>query len=154
MAKAPRKASPRAHAAYHQLYRAFGAVDRAHERWLTSVGSNGARYAVLAALAGSDRAMTPSDVSDDTGRSPNAISPLLRALHEEGLIKRAPNAADRRSHYLALTAPGRRMVQRLERQEQAFIQAALGGQSVKSLNTLQESLRAVEDQALTIQRSH
>jgi DNA-binding MarR family transcriptional regulator len=154
MAKTSRKASPRAHAAYQQLYRAFGAVDRAHERWLTSVGSNGARYAVLAALSRSERPMTPSDVSDDTGRSPNAISPLLRALHEEGLIKRAPNAADRRSHYLALTAPGRRMVQRLERQEQAFIQAALGGQSVKSLNTLQESLRAVEDQALTIQRSH
>ena len=45
MAKAPRKTATRAHAAYHQLYRSFGAVDRAHERWLTSVGSNGARYA-------------------------------------------------------------------------------------------------------------
>ncbi len=152
MAKAPRKTATRAHAAYYQLYRSFGAVDRAHERWLTSVGSNGARYAVLAALAGSDRPMTPSDVSDDTGRSPNAISPLLRALHEEALIKRAPNAADRRSHYLALTASGKRMAKRLDREEQAFIQAALGGRSAKSLNTLQEALQSVEVQALGIQR--
>ena len=152
MAKAREQASARATAAYTQLYRTFSALDRSHERWLASVGSNGARFAVLAALAGSDGAMTPSDVSAATGRSPNAISPLLRALQEEKLIKRAANSADRRSHYLSLTGSGRRLARRLQREESAFIGAALGGRPGRELATLDETLASLEEQALTIQR--
>ncbi len=146
------QASVRTRAAYTQLYRTFASVDRAHERWLAGVGSNGARYAVLHALASSGRAMTPSEVSDETGRSPNAISPLLRALHDEGLIKRSPNSNDRRSHFLALTAAGRRMAQRLAREESAFIEAALGRRSSRDLSALEKSLLSIEERAGAIQR--
>ncbi|MEE9277225.1 MAG: MarR family transcriptional regulator [Dehalococcoidia bacterium] len=152
MAARRAQSAGRVQTVYEQLYRTFAAVDRAHERWLTSVGSNGARYAVLAALAGSGRPLTPSDISDGTGRSPNAISPLLRALQDEGLIKRAPNASDRRSHYVALTPVGRRLAQRLRREEASFVRAALGGRSSRELSQLSRSLQSIEDQAGTIQR--
>lgn len=153
MAKAKTgKSAAQVQAVYTQLYRTFAAVDRAHERWLSSVGSNGARYAVLASLAESDRTLTPSDVSEATGRSPNAISPLLRALQEEGLIKRSANATDRRSHYLSLSAAGKRLAQRLQREEAAFIRAALGGRAPNELSALERSLQSVEEQASTIQR--
>ena len=138
--------------AYQQLYRTFNALDRSHERWLAGVGSNGARFAVLSALAGNDRPLTPSDVSAATGRSPNAISPLLRALQEEGLIKRAANSADRRSHYLSLTAPGRRLAQRLRKEESAFVGAAMGKQSGRDLSALGKTLASLEEQVLTVQR--
>ena len=152
MAKARETASARATAAYQQLYRTFNALDRSHERWLAGVGSNGARFAVLAALSSSDRPMTPSEVSAATGRSPNAISPLLRSLQDENLIKRAANTADRRSHYLSLTANGRRLAHRLQQEESAFIQVALGGHSGRDLSALGTTLSSLEEQALTIQR--
>ena len=152
MGKVRERASTHATAAYQQLYRTFNALDRSHERWLAGVGSNGARFAVLSALSSSNRPMTPSDVSATTGRSPNAISPLLRSLQDEKLIKRAANSADRRSHYLSLTATGRRLVQRLQREESAFIRVALGGHSGRELAALGKTLSSLEEQALTIQR--
>ena len=154
MAVALPKASPRAHAAYTQLYRAFTALDRAHEHWLMGVGSNGARYAVLAKLLNSTRPMTPSDVAESTGRSPNAISPLIRTLLREGLIKQSPNSADGRSYFLTLTVAGRKLTKRLEREEIAFVQAAMGGRPARELNTLDETLQALEKRADTIQRPH
>jgi DNA-binding MarR family transcriptional regulator len=146
-------ASAKATQAYQQLYRTFSTLDRSHERWLAGVGSNGARFAVLSALAGSDRALTPSDVSTSTGRSPNAISPLLRALQDEGLIKRAANSADRRSHFLSLTAPGRRLAQKLEKEETAFVRAALGKQSAGDLTTLSKTLASLEEQVGSVKRA-
>lgn len=151
MPKAPR-ATAQATEAYQQLYRTFNALDRSHERWLAGVGSNGARFAVLSALAQSDGPLTPSDVSSATGRSPNAISPLLRALQEEALIKRAANTADRRSHYLSLTSAGRRLAQRLQREEAAFIHAAMGKQSGRNLSALGKTLATLEEQVATVQR--
>ena len=145
-------ASAKATEAYQQLYRTFSALDRSHERWLAGVGSNGARFAVLSALAGADRALTPSDVSAATGRSPNAISPLLRALQDEGLIKRAANSADRRSHYLSLTPPGRRLAQRLQKEETAFVKAAMGKQSSRDLSSLGKTLATLEEQVGSVQR--
>ena len=145
-------ATTQSQAVYERLYRTFSAVNRAHERWLGGVGSNGARYAILAALAEGKQPMTPSDVSDVTGRSPNAISPLLRALEREGLIKRNPNSADRRSHYLALTAAGKRTAQKLRSEEQAFIRSVLKGRSTRDLASLEKSLRAIQDRAGSVQR--
>ena len=98
------------------------------------------------------RPMTPSDVSDVTGRSPNAISPLLRALEREALIKRNPNSADRRSHYLALTAAGKRTAQKLRTEEQAFIRSLLKGRSTRDLASLEKSLLAIQERAGSVQR--
>ncbi len=138
---------------YDRLYRTFAALDRAHERWLGGVGSNGARYAILASLAESSTPLTPSDVSETTGRSPNAISPLLRALEREGLIKRSPNSADRRSHYLSLTAAGKRTAQKLKTEENAFVKAILKGRSGRDLVALDKNLQAIEEQAGSVQRN-
>ena len=88
-----------------------------------------------------------------TGRSPNAISPLLRALEREGLIKRTPNAADRRSHYLMLTAAGKRTAQRLKVEEKAFVKAVLKGRSGRDLSNLDKNLQAIEEQAGSVQRA-
>jgi len=145
-------ATGRARAVYSQLYQTFQAVDRAHERWLATLGSNGARYAVLAALAEAGRPITPSDISDGTGRSPNAISPLLRGLQEEGLIKRAPNASDRRSHFLSLTPVGKRLAQRLQKEEDAFISSVMGRGAGKELDTLERALGTIAERAARAQR--
>ncbi len=151
--KTDRVAITQTQVVYDRLYRTFAALDRAHERWLGGVGSNGARYAILASLAESSTPLTPSDVSETTGRSPNATSPLLRALERESLIKRSPNAADRRSHYLTLTAAGRRMAEKLKGEENAFVKAILRGRSGRDLVALDKNLQAIEEQAGAVRRS-
>ena len=142
----------RAEAAYAQLNRTYAAIDRSHERWLAAVGSNGARYAVLSALAESNGAATPSEISAATGRSPNAISPLLRGLQAEGLIKRTANPDDRRSHYVQLTAGGRRTEQRLRKEEAAFVKAVLGSTADRGLNNLLNALQALQGRAANLKR--
>ena len=74
MAK-PRQTGAQTGEACTQLDRTFDAVDRAHQRGLAAVGSNGARCAVLSALATGTPPMTPTDVSAATGRSPPTRSP-------------------------------------------------------------------------------
>ncbi len=141
-----------AQSAYAQLYRTFVAVDRAHERWLAGAGSSGARYAVLAAIAAADGPVTPLAVSEVTGRSPNAISPLLQSLETEGLIRRSKNPGDARSHYLALSAAGKRTVKRLHAEETAFVRRLLTGRPGAEMDRATATLAAIETQAGTARR--
>ena len=82
-----------------------------------------------------------------TGRSPNAISPLLRGLQDEGLIKRSANPADRRSHYLQLSAPGKRLAARLHKQEDAFVNQIMGTRAIRDLDGLEHGLQTIEERA-------
>lgn len=145
-------ATSRPEAAFTRLYRTYSALDRAHERWLAAVGSNGARAAVIAALAAQRGAVTPSTISGVTGRSANAVSPLLHGLEAEGLIKRLPNPGDRRSHFIQLTAAGRRAAQRLQKEERAFVRTALGTCSTQEIASLVAVLRTLEEQVTALQR--
>ena len=138
---------------YQSVFRTLTAVERAHERWLSAVGSSGARFSVLAALADARHPLTPSTISTTTGRSPNAISPLLGSLEADGLIKRSSNPDDRRSFFLALTAAGRRQANQLRREERAFIKALLGGRRASDLDALAKGLAAVEHRAVEMQHS-
>lgn len=138
--------------AFVQLYRTFAALDRAYERWLAGVGSNGARAAVIAALAAQRGAITPATISKVTGRSANAVSPLLRGLEADGLIKRLPHPTDQRSHFIRLTAAGRRSAQRLQKEERAFVRTALAACSTKDLDALLQVLRLLEEQTTTLRR--
>ena len=109
------------------------------------MGSNGARCAILGALTEAKPPITPSSVSTVTGRSPNAISPLLRTLEDEGLSKRNPNSADRRSRHLTLTAAGKRMAQMFHGEDQLFIRSVLEGRSTRELALLEESLQSIRE---------
>ena len=141
-----------AQSTYAQLYRTFLAVDRAHERWLSGAGSNGARYAVLAAIAATDEPVTPLAVSEVTRRSPNAISPLLQGLESDGLIRRSKNPGDARSHYLTLSAAGKRTVKRLHTEEAAFVRRLLTGRPRAEMDRMAATLAAIETQAGTARR--
>ena len=142
----------RPEAAFDQLYRTFTSLDRAHERWLADAGSNGARAAIIAALAAQQGAITPATISQVTGRSANAVSPLLRGLEADGLIKRLPHPTDQRSHFIRLTAAGRRSAQRLQKEERVFVRASLTACSAKELDALQRALRLLEERTAPLQR--
>lgn len=66
-------------------------------------------YVVLYSLHLSD-GIAATDVCASTGFPRNTISRAIRKLLARGLIRRAPDATDRRSYALRLTADGRRVL--------------------------------------------
>ena len=114
------------HPLIDSLDRAQRAQEQARDRALAPHGLSAVRFDVLDAI-GDLKGGTPSQVSAATGRSPNAISPLLKAMEAGGLISRGPNANDARSHLVRLTATGRRVLQRARRADAAAARALEAG---------------------------
>jgi DNA-binding MarR family transcriptional regulator len=63
-----------------------------------------AQYLALRAIAG--EGVSGSELAQRTGVSGPAVSQLLAALSEAGLVERRPLAADRRRHEVALSTAG------------------------------------------------
>lgn len=108
------------------LDRAQRAQEQARDRALAPHGLSAVRFDMLDAI-GDLKGGTPSQVSAVTGRSPNAISPLLKAMEAGGLIARQPNASDARSHIVRLTEAGRRVLQRARKADAAAARALAAG---------------------------
>lgn len=81
-------------------------------------------YVVLAALGDGD-APTQTDLAAATGRDKTRLIGNLDRLEERGLVARTPDPADRRNRVVALTAAGRRTLQRcragIRKQEAALL---------------------------------
>ncbi len=76
--------------------------------WIGQHGLREAEYNVLAALrrAGAPYQLAPSDVSRAMLFTSGGLTPVLDRLERSGLIKREPDAADRRKLKVQLTPAG------------------------------------------------
>jgi DNA-binding MarR family transcriptional regulator len=73
------------------------------------------------------------------------VNRASKALEDRGLIGRAPNAADGRSHHLALTETGRELYEQivpLALSVEAELETVLGPSEAKVLEAMLEKLRA------------
>ncbi|BBZ36484.1 MarR family transcriptional regulator [Mycolicibacterium confluentis] len=69
-----------------------------------------ADYDVLVALSDEDQGMRVSDLAAQIGWERSRLSHQLRRMEERGLTERRPNAEDRRTTNVVLTATGRRAI--------------------------------------------
>jgi DNA-binding MarR family transcriptional regulator len=67
----------------------------------------------LMAVLGERESATQRDLVSATAMDKVSVNRASKALVERGLIGRAPNAADGRSHHLALTATGRELYEQI-----------------------------------------
>lgn len=58
--------------------------------------------------------ITPSDLEAETGIPKTTLRGRAQGLHSRGLIRRVPNEADRRSHFLEVTPKGREFLEAME----------------------------------------
>lgn len=96
--------------------------------------------------------LTPGELSDAILLTSGGLTKVLRALEEKGLVSRPDSAADRRSKPVALSAKGRRLVEKamaeILRADTDLIEGAIAPRELETLNRLlAKALDAAERKA-------
>ena len=98
----------------------------------------------LMAVLGEVASATQRDLCVATAMDKVTVNRASKALEERGLIGRAPNAADGRSHHLALTATGRELYEQIVPMAlsvEAELEKILGVDEAKNLEAMLTKLR-------------
>jgi DNA-binding MarR family transcriptional regulator len=108
---------PLAMTAATSIIRAQQLVSTAVDRALKPLGLTFARYEVLMLLSFSKRGALPiTKVGERLMVHPTGVTKLIDKLEQQGLVRRAPNQADRRGTLAHLTPAGRRLAARASRE--------------------------------------
>jgi DNA-binding MarR family transcriptional regulator len=131
--------------AVRALVRRFSISERAD---VVCCGVTVAQAAALEALARAG-AMRLGDLGRRLGIAPSTLTRNLARIEEAGLVARVPDPEDGRAFRVALTAAGRKVAERLERQEEAFAEEVLSRlppeRRERALEGLRELMRAVRE---------
>ena len=101
----------------------------------------------LIAVIAEGRGTTQQDIGARTRMDKVTVSRAAVALFERGLITRAPNPADGRSHLLTLTPAGHTLYAQIAPKALELEAAIFGQFSADELAALQDMLRRVADYA-------
>jgi DNA-binding MarR family transcriptional regulator len=99
----------------------------------------------LMAVLGERASATQRALCEATAMDKVTVNRASKALEDRGLIGRAPNAADGRSHHLALTDTGRELYEQivpLALSVEAELEKILGSGEAKALEAMLAQLRA------------
>jgi len=95
------------------------AVSQSFARQLRSSDVTIAEFVLLRILLHSDEALSPGELSRNTGLSKGAVSKLLDRAVRHGLVLRCESSEDRRYQEVRLTRKGSSLVRRLEKLAQS-----------------------------------
>ncbi len=99
----------------------------------------------LMAVLGEVASATQRELVAATAMDKVTVNRASKALEERSLIERAPNAADGRSHHLALTNTGRELYEQIVPQAlsiEADLEKILGSGEARALQAMLAQLRA------------
>jgi DNA-binding MarR family transcriptional regulator len=133
--------------AFH-LRLAQGASFRAFQRSAGVPGLRQGWFAVLM-LIRENPGITPMALSRGSGRDKSTITPILRDLEREGLVRREAVPGDRRSYALRLTAEGEaRLAHLRERaaEHDARLDAIVGERKAELLGLLRRIVAELGDE--------
>ncbi len=131
----------------YKLSRAARVLQRVADQELKPHDLTRLCYCVLSALY-PDQARSPAELAAEIGMERAAVSRILKRLEGQGLIRRAPNASDRRGLEIALTPQGRAVYQNVHEPFNAALSAKLAKLSAEEKDVLCKLLdRISEDDA-------
>jgi DNA-binding MarR family transcriptional regulator len=87
------------------------------------------------------------DLAAHEGVTAPTQSRLVGSLEQQGLLRRMPDAEDRRATLLAITAQGRRQLDQLRGERSAFLVGQLGTLTAEQRSALVAALDALESLA-------
>jgi DNA-binding MarR family transcriptional regulator len=132
-----------------QLFRTQQALRPHMARVVEGTGVSPDEYGVLGVI-GLLGPVTPTEISRRLGLPPTTVSVYAARFVERGLVRRAPNPADGRSHLLEATDHGRDVVRRIAPRVGALVRR-LGAASDRPLRELFDALAALEDAARRVE---
>lgn len=104
----------------------------------------------LIALLAVDGATSPGRLSERANLEPDRISRLFASLRDKGLVRRVPDAQDRRRARLELTARGRDLYRQLFPVSVDIHQSVLAALSVREMQLLDDLLTRLTERARTL----
>jgi DNA-binding MarR family transcriptional regulator len=99
----------------------------------------------LAAIDGSERPLTPTEIAERMSRSSATMTNLLDALDREGWARRVPNPDDRRSVLVEITDEGKALADRFLPGVRKVERAVIGDLTAAERSTLMDILAKVLD---------
>jgi DNA-binding MarR family transcriptional regulator len=116
-------------------------IHRSMDETLAEFGLDSSEHKALSALAqaGPPYRSTPGKLAKRMDLSSGAMTNRLDRLEQAGLIRRLPDADDRRGVVVELTEEGRRLYQQavgVQAKKEALVTAALNEREKKQLNAL------------------
>ncbi len=94
-----------------------------------------------------DGPMRLSDLAASEGINPTMLSRVVSDLVEVGLLERSSDEGDRRTAWVAATAAGRRLSERMRRERTDALDVALEGLSDSQRRRIEKALPALEELA-------
>ena len=85
-----------------------------------------------------------SDLAEAEGLNPTMLSRVVGGMVQDGLLKRSSDEGDRRAAWVAPTATGRRLAERMRRERTVAVNAALDGLSEPERRRIAQALPALE----------
>lgn len=132
---------------YLHLFREVLLTYRAFMRCMAAeTGITGAQFELLRHLALADGRSTTSALARDLRVDPAAVTRLVAALHERGLVDREDDARDRRRRPVVLTAAGREYMTKLHttlHAEEASLQRELDSADIERTAEVLRTIRSV-----------
>jgi DNA-binding MarR family transcriptional regulator len=104
------------------------------------------RFDVMAALHRRREGVTMSELSRMLLISNGNATAVVDRLEAEGLVRRTPSEADRRTVFVALTPEGLSRFERLAAEHEAHVDRLFGGLSEADLDALSDLLRQLGPQ--------
>lgn len=103
---------------------------RLHEHLLELAGvrlDRAGAHLLSKLYASGDQALRVTDLAERIGVDTPTVTRKIQQLERLGYVRRAEDASDRRAHRIALTASGRRLVERLRAARQRWLATLLDG---------------------------
>jgi len=126
-----------------ELLAAADAIDRDCAGRLGAHGLSEGRFVVLVMLQREPKGLAPSTLADRAGVTRGTITGLLDGLERDGLIRRVPDAADRRALVIRLTKRGHELAGELVTEHARWIGGLLAGLSAADRRQLSRLLGRV-----------
>ena len=115
------------------------------DRRLRAYGLSPGGRQVLAVLDGEGGPLSPTEIAERLIITTASMTSLLDTLQRRGLVKRAPDATDRRRVLVTITADGTRLIRRLIPEMVALQDEVAGALSPDDRAELVRLLRIVHD---------
>jgi len=125
------------------LFRLTSRMLAAGDRLVADLGLTSARWQVLGAIVGADRAQPVAWLARDLGAHRQNVQRIINDLHQEGLVAFEANPHHRRAQLVILTEKGKRAFEAAMNLQAPWVNSLSDGVAVKDIETVRRVVTAV-----------